>query len=127
MPCNSEHLNANRLEIELSRVLMLIEELDTGIPVNTRSSDWDGYRSGVYNNGGDLRLKADQATATLCSRLQTIDVSKFSLEMQMWWRDHQKADEAREKAEKEKAEALSLRASALSKLTPEERKALGLN
>jgi hypothetical protein len=126
MPCNCDHLNANSLEIELSRVLMLTEELDTGVPVNSRSGDWGGYKTGVYNSG-DLKKRADEATAHLCSRLQTTDVSKYSPEMQIWWRDHQAADRAREAKEKAEAERQSLRVSGINKLTPEERKALGLN
>ena len=126
MPCNCDHMNANSLEIELSRVLMLTEELNTGVPVDSRSSDWSGYKAGVYN-GGDLKKRADEATANLCSRLQKTDVSKCSPEMQIWWRDHQAADRAREAKEKAETERNALRASGLSKLTAEERKALGLN
>lgn len=127
MPCNCDHMNANSLETELSRVLMLTEELDTGIPVNSRSHDWDGYKAGVYN-GGNLKKRADEATANLCNRLQKItDVSKYSPEMQIWWRDHQAADLAREAKEKAEAERQSLRNSGIGKLTPEERRALGLN
>jgi hypothetical protein len=123
MPCISDYTNANTLEKELSRVLMLTEELDTGMPVDRRSTDWEGYKDGVYNSG-DLKKRTDEATANLCSRLQTTDVSKYSLEMQVWWRDHQAADRAREEEEKATAEKAALRASAYSKLTPEEIKAL---
>lgn len=126
MPCNCDHLEANQLEIELSRVLMLTEELNTGVPVDSHSSDWNGYKKGVYN-GGDLKKRADEATANLCSRLQKTDVSKYSPEMQIWWRDHQAADRAREAKEKQYGERNALRASGLSKLTSEERRALGLN
>lgn len=118
-------MNANNLEIELSRVLMLTEELDTGLLVDSRSSDWSGYKSGVYN-GGDLKKRADEATANLCSRLQKTDVSKCSPEMQIWWRDHQAADRAREAAEKAEAEQQAIRAAALAKLSSAERSALGL-
>lgn len=121
MPCNCDHLNANSLEIELSRVLMLTEELNTGVPVDSHSKDWNGYKNGVYNSG-DKKNRANEATANLCSRLQTIDVSKYSPEMQIWWRDHQAADKKR----KEKTDQEALRAAALAKLTPAERSALGL-
>jgi len=126
MPCNSDYMNANQLEIELSRVLLLTEELNTGLPVDSRSSDWNGYKKGVYGEA-ELKKKADEATANLCSLLQKTDVSKCSPEMQIWWRDHQAADRAREAKEKVDADRKTLRASALSKLTNEEREALGLN
>lgn len=126
MPCNSDYMNANRLEIELSRVLLLTQELDTGKPVDSHSPDWGGYLSGVYN-GGELRSRTDAAVATLCSRLQRVDVSRFSPEMQIWWRDHQIADKKREAEEKQKAEKDTLRAAAKRKLTPAEREALNLD
>lgn len=125
MPCNSDYLNANSLEIELSRVLLLLKELETGKPVDTKSSDWQGYMKEAYNKG-NTRARADKAVASLCEQLKKVDVTKYSLEMQTWWRDHQAADREREAAEEAKAKKTSLRASALKKLTPAERKALGL-
>ena len=125
MPCNSDYLEASSLEVSLSRVKLLIRELETGKPVDTRSSDWAGYHKGAYG-AGDLRKKADIAVADLCSRLQAVDVTKYSLEMQIWWRDHRAADAARVKEEELKAKADALRASALKKLSPSERRALGL-
>jgi hypothetical protein len=119
-------MNANSLEIELSRVLLLIRELETGKPVDSHSSEWDGYMAGVYC-GGDLRKRADVAVADLCSRLQKVDVSKFSPEMQIWWRDHQAADRKREADERKKIEQDALRAEARSKLTPDERAALNID
>lgn len=38
---------------------------------------------------------SDARTALLCERLRTDDVTKRSLELQMWWRDHKKQDKAR--------------------------------
>jgi len=125
MPCNSDYLNASGLEIELSRVLLLTQELETGKPVDTRSSDWMGYMTEAYGKA-DLRAKADAAVANLCDRLKKVDVTQYSLEMQVWWRDHQAADKRREAEEKEKDKKTALRASAIKKLTPAERKALGL-
>jgi hypothetical protein len=68
----------------------------------------------------------DQMTAWLCEWCQSHDVTTKSLELQIWWRDHQawdaqrKADEATETARQATARA------ALDKLTLEERRALGL-
>jgi hypothetical protein len=71
-------------------------------------------------------LTTDEMTRTLCSWCQRNDVTKKSLELQIWWRDHQKWDREREAAEKQEQERKRLRKSALSKLTPAERKALKL-
>lgn len=95
MPCNCDHLKSSQLELELSRVLLLLRELDTGVPVDPTSGDWNGYLSGAYN-GTNLRRRTDAATAELCSRLKGVDVAKYSLELQVWWRDHQAADRAKE-------------------------------
>lgn len=71
MPCRSDYMEPNALEIELSRVTLLIRELETGKPVNSHSSEWGGSMSGIYN-GGDLKKRTDEATADLCSRLQKV-------------------------------------------------------
>jgi len=53
-------------------------------------------------------------------------ISSRSLELQTWWRDHQEHDKARLQREmKDKKDAKSRRA-ALKKLSPRERKLLGV-
>lgn len=64
--------------------------------------------------------------AELCLRLQVADVTKYSLELQMWWRDHQAADKARLEHEMARKQNEEERAVALAKLTDYERKLLGL-
>lgn len=125
MACNAEYMNPFSPEINLSRILMLTEELETGVPVDSSSSDWAGYKSGVYGTH-NLESRANATAANLCSRLQNTDVTKFSPEMQIWWREHQAADAKREAEEKKKADHDALRASALEKLTDAEIEALGL-
>jgi len=90
MPCRSDYMEPNQWELEGSKVLALLEEIAHGtLP------DW-------YGNGSDhhvyMRMTQkllDEATAVLCGNLKKLDVSKFSLEMQMWWKDHQIADAKR--------------------------------
>lgn len=126
MPCDSSYMNANDLEKELSRVLLLLEELKTGKPIDPKSSDWGGYLPGVYGDGqSSLRRRADIAVAELCSKLQRIpDIQRYSLEMQMWWREHQEADRQREKQEFENKKKHQTRIAALAKLSEEERQSL---
>ena len=95
MPCDSSHMESTGLERELCRVLLLLEEVRTGVPVNPDSPDWGGYTKGVYG-GADLRKRCDEATAELCSQMQTLNPRVFSPELQIWWRDHQKADRAKD-------------------------------
>jgi hypothetical protein len=46
--------------------------------------------------------------------------------VQIWWNEHKVADEKRRKEEEEARRIIELKKSAVSKLTAEERKALGL-
>ena len=79
---------ASQREINASRVCCLHDELD-GKPFNREH--WSGYHPLAYSTHYDL----DKGVAHLCARLKAIDVTQYSLEMQMWWRDHQIADRAR--------------------------------
>lgn len=119
MPCNSDYMEASGKEVELSRVACLLGELD-GKPID--KSHWRGYHPAVYNK----QVNGDALVSELCERLQSVDVQKHSLEMQIWWRDHQASDKARiehELACKRNAED---REAAMAKLTPRERNLLGL-
>ena len=122
MPCNSSYMDATRGEIELSRVACLLDEL-AGKPFT--SSHWQGYHPDAYGRqvGGE---RADKMVNALCKVLQSIDVTKHSLEMQMWWRDHQAADKARLQSESEAAKTEADKAALIAKLTPYERKLLGI-
>lgn len=100
MPCNCDHLKATSLELEISRVACLMDEIHGKKKIN--ESHWDGYHPNVY--GKVNRDLANKYTEKLCSILKEEDVSKYSLEMQIWWRDHQKADEKRLRKEEVDAE-----------------------
>lgn len=126
MPCNSDHLNATQLEVECSRILILLDELDGKGPPKPKSGGWDGYDKRVYNERLD-RGFADELTAELCGRISKIkDLSKYSLELQVWARDHKIADAKRKKREAEEKQKAAARKKALAKLTKAERKVLGL-
>lgn len=117
MPCD---LEASTKEVELSKVACLLDELD-GKPLD--KSHWQGYHPAVYNKH---RFDGDALVSELCSRLQEADVTKCSLEMQMWWRDHQQADKERIEHELRRKKEGEERDAALAKLTEYERKLLGL-
>ena len=123
MPCRSDYLEAHPLEIEASRVECLIDQLNDGGEIDT--GYWAGYHPRVYNRGLG-REELDKLTARLCNELQSVDVTKYSLELQIWWRDHQKADKLRAEAERKRVADEELRLQALAKLSAAERKALGL-
>lgn len=122
MPCNSDHMEPNNLEIELSKVYDLLDELRTGKLAENYGS---GFNEKVYNQGFQ-KNHLDAKTAELCKKLQKEDASNYSLEMQIWWRDHLKADKERIKKEIAEKKTSEERRIALSKLSPHERKLLGL-
>jgi hypothetical protein len=116
-------MNATKHEINLSVVYGLLDELETGILPDNFG---DGYDKRVYNKGLS-KQHLDKKTEELCSKLQNTDVTKYSLEMQMWWRDHQKADKERIEKYLQKKKELKEKEAALAKLTPYERRLLGLS
>ncbi|NKF52781.1 hypothetical protein G3R49_19680 [Shewanella sp. WXL01] len=70
----------------------------------------------------------DEHTRQLCKfcQLNRASIADYSLELQIWWRDHQAADRAR--AEKELREAKTAKEikAAHAKLTEHEKRLLGL-
>jgi hypothetical protein len=132
MPCRSEYTEPSNLERELSRVYLILDELN-GLnslekeKEEDRRRSWEGYDRRAYNRGTQKDL--DEKTAVVCERLKALselEIKEFSLELQIWWRDHQAWDKKREASEVEKAKKKLLQREALEKLTDEEREALGL-
>lgn len=122
MPCDGSYMNPTHEELNGSRALTLLDELD-GKPFDRHN--WSGYHPKAYNHA--LRGPEFHASvATLCQRLQSTDVSKYSLELQMWWRDHLVADRKRAEQSLKDATTDAQRRAAIAKLTPHERRLLGL-
>lgn len=130
MPCRTypedyPEAECNQYHNECCRVQALIDELNSG---ELNEDHYNGSHpdfSGVNLHYGS-RAKADQMTAALCEQLHKIDdVTKYSLEMQIWWRNHQRADAKRIKEEQETIQKEADKKKALAKLTPYERSLLG--
>lgn len=122
MPCNSDYLSPQRTEIEMSRVLCLLDELNGR---QWSKEQWAGLHGGAYGQNLQKRQR-DALVAKLCQRLQSVDVTKYSLELQMWWRDHKEADKKRVEQEVAAARFQAERAAVIAKLTPYERELLGV-
>ena len=95
MPCNSGYLGPNDLELKLSHVRGLLDEVETGaMPDGFGPRYLDDRVYSLPNR--TLKKELDKATAELCSglkKLQTVGrIHTYSLELQMWWRDHKLAD-----------------------------------
>ena len=126
MACNSEHLNPTALEIQASQALCVIDE-KKDLPL--RQSWWKGYHPDAYSKGV-TRERVDHLTSTACAMVTSMAPEairvEFSLEAQIWIRDHQKADRERIEHEEHAKRIQAIIAGALAKLTDEEKKALGL-
>ena len=96
MPCSNEHFEPNLIEKELSKVYCFLYEARDG--KKWSQGDLVGFHKDAY--GSASKEKLDTATAELCSLLKNKDVTQYSLELQIWWRDHRKFDAKREKKEK---------------------------
>ena len=90
MGCNSDYMDANGYEQKISRVACLLDEL---AGKKFELSHWRGYHPRVYCKA--TRVIGDAMVHELCNSLQNRDVTQCSLEMQIWWRDHQAADKLR--------------------------------
>jgi len=122
MPCECDYLEANDFERRMSQVACLLDEIRGH---KNWKDGWDGYHPSVYNRTIGAAL-ADHWVKSLCDYCQTHDVTKHSLELQMWWRDHQEADGRRIHRELQESLIKEEREVALSKLTPYERRLLKL-
>jgi hypothetical protein len=111
MACNGDYLEPDSHERESVRVLGFLYE------VGLRDS-----APGYYGSTNTIH----QDIAELCNWCKNNDVSKQSLELQIWWRDHQQADRKREEKEEQSRLKNEMKKQALSKLTDEDRKVLGV-
>lgn len=123
MPCNSDYMAPSASELQAARCACLLDELDGH---EWTRNEWEGYHSRTYCKTTSALL--DELVRELCSRLQALpSITQHSLELQIWWRDHQKADAERIAREQQTKQLATLRRQALAKLSPLERDALGLS
>lgn len=117
MPCDSAYLNHTDKERESGKVLEFLKE------VNGEYFDHDN--PSYYGN----ILTLNQDTERLCSWMKAHpdQLPTLSLELQLWWKQHQKHDAVRERKAREMERDQKLREKAVKKLSKEERHALGLD
>ena len=93
MPCDASYMNPNRMEENMSQVLCCLDEIDKGIKIDPEV--FEGYHDDAYCKR-PTQEQLDAKTAELCGKIRNLDVTKYSLELQLWWRDHQEADGRRD-------------------------------
>jgi hypothetical protein len=111
MPCNSQYLEPTAREKESAKLLVLLRE----IGIHSDKIPYYGFPEYL-----------DECTRILCDYCQTAKMSTESLELQIWWRDHQIADKARLEKELRESEEDKAKRKALEKLTHYEKGLLGL-
>jgi hypothetical protein len=86
-------MEPNAREIEASRVFACLDELDTG---NMNRSHFGGNHPKAYGQNVSQDT-LNQFTASLCRKLEKLPgfISSYSLELQMWWREHVEGEERR--------------------------------
>jgi hypothetical protein len=93
MGCRNDYMEPNAREIEASRVFACLDELDTG---NMNRSHFGGNHPKAYGQNVSQDT-LNQFTASLCRKLEKLPgfISSYSLELQMWWREHVEGEERR--------------------------------
>jgi len=130
MPCSCDHYEPNQAEQESKRacqclvyVLKTQQRCITPWIINGADSDY----------GVAIRLKeATVKLCDLCNAMNPVEKDKIiyngrnaeARKLADWWDEHQKADAERIKEEEQAKKKEKLKQSALSKLTPEEKKAI---
>jgi hypothetical protein len=128
MPCNSDYMNPTHKEVQLRETAILYKYalrcLGLDIPPEVSRAAGDMYCSVDFVS--DLcNLLSDMTEEQRVSIIYN-PYEKPSRRLADWWEEHQKADRLREEREKEAARQAAVREEALSRLTPEQIKALGL-
>lgn len=139
MPCQSDYMEPTRAEQNSKKTAELLLYVMSAISkwghpkIHTTFVQATVAASDEYGRPGRL----EQFTQDLCILISAMDEnmrdevvyngkSKESRRLADWWDEHKEADRKRILAEAEESNRNSLRQSAMSKLTSEERRALGL-
>ena len=129
MPCNSSHMEPDHLEERSRNLSQMIVWLSGKLQKPVKEGIRASAKSAYGNRGA-----CDELAQTLCSlcNLAPEEViyngrDKDARRLADWWDEHQEADRAREEQERVESELQKLRFTALSKLTDEEKVALGLS
>jgi len=117
MACNADYMNPTEKKIAVSIVYSLLDELETG---ELNQNHYKGYHPEAYTKQLNYKQFTENVQK-LCKTLTNTNVTKYSLEMQMWWRTHQEEDRKREAKELELLKIKEETDAAWNKLTDEEK------
>lgn len=131
MPCNSDYLNPSQKEVALRRAATLLVHVYQflGEPVSPalKAAAANLYCSDDYVPALCARLKKlKRFSKDRFEELVYNAKSPVSRDLAGWWEEHENADKARVAKEAAQKKQEELRQQALNKLSPAERKALGV-
>jgi len=132
MPCDSSYMEPTAAEENRRQVSSLICFVDSKLGVETPKNIKKAAKH-IYGEGVDL----DTITEQLCSKLSNLTKKqadaiiynardKRSRELADWWEEHIEADKKRLQKELKAKKDAKTKAEAIKKLTPHERKVLGI-
>ena len=129
MPCNSDYMAPSTKERELQRTAKLLVYLQRQLGQEPEA--W------LLHEANNIYSSNDQSVIKLCDALRQMSPTqmdsivynghnKTARDLADWWEEHQAADVERERTEAIVTARKQLRDQALSKLTSEEKEALGI-
>jgi hypothetical protein len=118
MPCEYREPQKSQTELDHIKLVRIQQEIDVGLAVKDNRNP--------MRAPFPTKETLDELTKKLCEHFREYGATNYSLEVQIWWRDHQIEDVERERREIAQAADAELRRRGLDKLTDEEAKALGL-
>lgn len=129
MPCRSDYLEATGREVGLKRAAQLAVFVGAGLGIEVPediAENAEQYYGSDYGQVQWLCGKLKNMSDADRERIVYDAHNAKSRDLADWWEEHQEADAKREAAEQRAAHEAALRASAASKLSDEERRAIGL-
>lgn len=149
MPCRSDYMEATGKEKESKKIcehlVYVITELGEKVPTNIKKASKEYYgifdsqfnKFDVATQTDHYEMNLDDLTAKLCSYCKNMTEeqenkiiynakNKKARKLADWWEKHQEFDKQRIKQEKKEKADAKAKAKALAKLTPKEKKLLGL-
>lgn len=129
MPCRSDYLEATGKENGLRRAAKLAVFVATNLGVPLSASIAENADKYYAEDKGQVQWLCGKITKMTDEQRERIIYNAHdatSRDLANWWEEHQAADKARIEREEAAAQAAALRESAVSKLTPEEQRALRL-
>lgn len=132
MGCRNDYMNPTEQEIESKKVAEHLVYVASKLGKTCKD-----YVIKASNTMYGDESKIDEMTVTLCNLLKSLSEeqtnkivyyarSKQSRDLADWWENHQEFDKKRIEQEKEEKRLKEVKVAALAKLSPMEKRALGI-